>query len=474
MARFKTVLKNSSYLFGTKLVTRLLFTAFIVYAAARLGSEQYGTLAFAMAMVELFSWLGELGLTQFGARELLKLKRQEWPPLNTQILTLQMLSSIVLCVVGLMAVLAWNPGSPKTQLLLMGLVPVFLSGVVNTTESVLIASQNFLYSSIFSLTGRIIYLTIGFVAVAMGAPLTVIMAGYLIAVTCESLLRMVVLTLRISKFSPQLQLGRTWQMLVASLPFAALAIASLIYGQVGIIMLEIFKGDAAVGVYSLAYTLFIPFVWLATTLAKTIFPGQAEIYLKDKQAARYYFHQWYRLLVMAGIPIAAGITLLAGTAMSYLPDAYHDSELVLTVLVWTIPLLLIAPAELNVLQIIGCERKAARTLFVSVVATIILELILVPRYGPVGAAISALGGGFVREVQYYEAVRRNFLLQRHFVGLWVKPLLAGAAMMLFARAFWSLPAGPWIGTAVGAVLYVGLLFAMRAIRPAEIKALLKS
>ncbi|MHB0915256.1 MAG: flippase [Thermoleophilia bacterium] len=472
MARFKTVLKHSSYLFGTKIITRVLYTVFVVYAASHLGAELFGVLAFSLAMTELLSWLGELGITQFGARELIKADKDSRPVINSQILALQIVSSIVLCLVGLAIIFAWSPEEPKMQLLLLGLVAVFLSGVVNTTESILIASQKFLHSSLFSLTGRSIYLTIGFIAVSKGASVLVIMAGYIIAITAEALLRMVVISLRIARFSTRIRLKPTWTMFVSSLPFGVIALASILYAQAGIVALEVFWGDADVGVYSVAYSLFVPFVWVANSLARTIFPTLAEIFKESGEACRRYFQQWYRLLVMASIPLAVSATLTASTLVAYMPESYASGTPVLIILMWTMPSLLISPLELSMLQIIGKERAGARILIVSMVATICLQLALVPPFGVKGAALSTLLGALIREVQYYEAIRRDFLLRKHFLSLWTRPALAGAIMFLVAAVSWSL--GVWVATTLGMCAYIGFLFVTRALSIREIRSLARS
>ncbi|MFA5801396.1 MAG: oligosaccharide flippase family protein [Thermoleophilia bacterium] len=472
MARFKTVVKYSSYLFGTKILTRVMYTAFVVFAAAHLGSELFGIFAFSMAMTELLSWLGELGLTQFGAREMIKADEQDRPALNSQFLLLQILTSVALCLVGLVIILAWRPEQPKMMLLLMGLGAVLLSGVVNATESILIASKNFLYSSLFSLTGRVIFMTIGFFAVAKNMSVTVIMAGYLIAVMVESLLRMVVIASRIVGFSARIHLSQTWRLFRASLPFATVALASVLYSQAAIVAIEIFKGDAAVGVYSVAYSLFVPFVWVAQTLAKTTFPTLAETYKENTDDSRRYFQQWYRLLVMAGIPLAVGTTLLAGTLASYMPEGFSSGKLVLILLMWMVPSILISPLELSMLQIIGLEGVGARIIVVSMVATIGLQLIFVPIFGVTGAAIALLLGAVLREIQYYEAIRRNFLKKKHFLILWSRPVIAGAVMFLVAFLTWWL--GPWVASVLGAFGYVGSLFAMRALSISEIRNLARS
>ncbi|MBE0429213.1 MAG: flippase [Thermoleophilia bacterium] len=473
MARFKTVLRHSSYLFGSKLLTRLLYTVFIVYAAARLGPELFGVLAFTLAMVELLSWIGDLGLTRYGARELITSAREDRPVLSGQILALQLTSSVILCAAGLAAILAWSPPEPKMEMLLMGLVAVLFSGVVNATESALVASQKFFYSALLSFTGRLIFLGAGFVAISLGASVVVVMAGFLAGIAVESVLRLLLVSARLAGFSFRFRPAAVKAMFLASLPFAGAAVASVVYSQAGIVALEIFRDDADVGVYGVAYNLFIPLVWVSTVLAKAIFPGMTELHRESMDSARRYFYQWYRLLVMAGVPIAVAVTFLAGPALAFFPEGYEESAAVLIILMWSVPFLMISPNELNILQIIGREREAVRSLLTVMVFTVLLQFVLVPFYGVKGAAAAALGGALVREVQFYELVRSHFFLGKHFFVLFLRPAAAGAAMAAVALLAWNLM-GPWVATAAGGAAYVATLFISGGVSISEIKGLARS
>lgn len=471
MARFKTVLRHSSYLFGSKIVSRLLFTVFVVLIASRLGAELFGAFSFSLAMVELLSWFGDLGTTRYGTRELVRMEKKLWPVVNGKILVLQVLSSTLISVIGLMALLAWSPGYPKMQMLLIGLVAVLLSGVINATESSLTASQNFLYSSIMSLTGRTIFLTLGFIAITQGASVVMIMAGYLAGVITESFLRVLVVTRKVSRFSFKFHYADIKAMLLASLPLAAVALASVIFTQSGIIALEVLAGDAAVGVYNIAYSLYMPFIWFAMVLSKAVFPGQAELYLENRNAARHNYRQWYRLVVMAGIPIPIVTTMLAGPALSLLPPEYEKSTTVLIILMWALPLTLIAAMQGNVMQMIGREMAQVRMLIVGIVIIVALQITLIPRYGVIGAPIATLTAAFVKEVMVYEDVRKTFFGKMHYLVLLFRPLLGGLIMALVTMLAWGL--GPWLATSIGLVAYVVTMFASGGVSISEIKALAK-
>jgi O-antigen/teichoic acid export membrane protein len=253
------------------------------------------------------------------------------------------------------------------------------------------------------------------------------------------------------------------------LPLAAVALASLIFTQSGIIALEVFDGDAAVGIYNVAYSLYMPFIWFAMVLSKAVFPGQAELYLEDRNKAQLNYRQWYRLVSMAGIPIPIVTMMLAGPALSLLPETYEQSTTVLIILMWALPLTLIAAMQGNIMQMIGREMAQARLLIVGIVVILTLQVTLIPRYGVIGAPIAALSAAFVKEVMVYEEVRKTFFGGVHYLKLLLKPILGGIIMVVTTLLAWRL--GPWIATSIGLAAYVATIFASGGVRLSELKAL---
>ncbi|HDY69834.1 MAG TPA: hypothetical protein ENH54_02745, partial [Actinobacteria bacterium] len=120
LTRFKTIVRYSSYLLGSRLLSRVLFTVFFIYAASLLGPELFGALSFTLVTVELLSSIGDLGITRYAARELVR----HWDNkelLAGEVLFLQGLTSVIISLGGLLVILAWQPQYPKLQMLLLAM-----------------------------------------------------------------------------------------------------------------------------------------------------------------------------------------------------------------------------------------------------------------------------------------------------------------------------------------------------------------
>ena len=426
MSHFKTVLRNSSYLMGFRLLSRALSLVFLIFAAARLGPELFGVLSFVLVTVELLAGVGDIGITRYGARELVRYwDRKE--VLAGKILALQLITSLPFVLVGIPLLLVYSPTYPKSQLLLLGLLAFYLFSVIGATESVFTATQKFFYSAMFTFLGRLIYITFGMVMLATGGSVVLIMAGYLAAVVVEAVMRVTFVTRRITVFSFSFPLKELGRMLIATIPFAVVGMASIFSYRANLMILEFIKGDAAAGVFNMAFTLFTPFVWITVILSTTTFPGFTEIYIRDRQAARSNGWLWYRLTTLAGIPLALLVTLVATPLLSYFPAGYEDSAVILKILIWSIPLIFINVVDVNILQASDRQREAANGLVLGAIGTIVISFALIPSLGGAGAALAALGSMLIQQVYIHLQVQWHFM-KRSVLPLLLRPVLGGAAM----------------------------------------------
>lgn len=471
MTAFKTVIRHSSYLLGSRVLSRLLYIVFFIFAASRLGPELFGVLAFALATVELLSSVGDLGLTRYGARELVR----DWdnrPVLAGQILVLQVVTSLFFSLGGLALVLFLQPDEPKYQLLLLGLVAIFLSGLVNTTETIFISGQRFFYSALLTFIGRLVYIGIGFAALAAGSSVVMVMWGFVAAVVVESLLRMLVVIRTVTRFSFSFSKGRLWKMLVATIPFALAAAANVVFLRVNVMVLELLEGDVAVGVFSVAFTLYIPFIWIPMIINRTLFSGLTEDYARNPDRARRSTWQWYRLMALVGIPAALTITLLAEPALSHFPAGYEGSAGVLQILIWALPLLMVISIGFNTMQIINRERAAARVQLSGALANAAACIVFIPPFGIKGAAAATVIGAAVMEAQIYLDLHKHFLQRKHTIVLFFRPVIGGLAMTAAALLLFGF--NPWLATGAGLVIYAATIVVTGGVRISEIKSLMGS
>ncbi|MHB0866598.1 MAG: oligosaccharide flippase family protein [Thermoleophilia bacterium] len=467
MAGIKKALRNSTYIISSKLFSRLVYTAFVIYAAARLGPAVFGALSFALVMVELGASVGDMGLTRYGSRELVR----DWDQramLSGIILALELLTSLVFSLAGAAIVMLAVTDATQRDLLLLGMGAVMLSGLVNTAESLFIATENFFYASLFNVTGRVAFVGTGFLVLLREDPVAYVMLCYIGGVALESVMRMYYVRRKFTRFAFGFTRSQLFSMLRKSLPFALAAAASIAFLQSGIIILKLLSDDASVGVFNVANTLFMPFLWIAVTLGRTTFPSLVALHKADPDVARGSTRDWYRLMSIGGIPVAALVTVLATPLLSHFPQGYEESAAVLQILIWSLPLMLISTIDFNVLQVVNQEAALSRALVVTTLMTIPLGFVLISLYGVKGAALAVLGGSMIRFLQFHIQVCRTFL-KVNILKLLLKPAIAGLALIACSMALRNI--NIWAAAIVGMAAYGAVILVTGAVRMNELKAL---
>lgn len=171
-------------------------------------------------------------------------------------------------------------------------------------------------------------------------------------------------------------------------PFAIAGIAVKVYSYVDSLLIHAFHGDAAVGFYSVAYKLTYALQFLPLTFSAALYPALARAWAKEShQELRETFIGSLRLMAAISFPLAAGLSALASVVIKTVyGSAYLATIPVLEILPWVlVPIFLDFPvgALLNASHRARLKTTAmVATMFINV----ILNAVLVPSMGPVGAA----------------------------------------------------------------------------------------
>lgn len=432
-----------------KLFVRLVSVPFLIYVAATLGPSIFGVFTFVMATVEMVSSLSDFGLSRYVTRVMVR-EEKDQARFAGILLTLQLFTSVLLAGLGLAVVLIVDPSSPKLQVLLLGLLAVVISAFIYTSETIFTATRQFAASAVFSVAGRLIYLAAGFAALGMGFSVIAVMWAFVASMVLESLLRMVYTAVRVTPFSFSFQWLDLRNIAIGTLPFAATAIASLVYYRADTIILELIKGDTEVGIYGAAYSYFSFFMWFPIVLSRALLPSLTASFRDNPEQARITSWYWYRAAGVIGVAIAFATTVLAEPVINKLMgEAYADSVLTLQILIWTIPSLMMVSMSFNALTVADREKTGANVSVIAAITIVAMDFALIPFFGNRGAAAAMVITTVIWEAMLHRLMARHLLEKRlALVRTFSMPLIGGLLMAAAALAVRSL------GTA--AMLAVGL------------------
>ena len=222
-------------------------------------------------------------------------------------------------------------------------------------------------------------------------------------------------------------------------------------------------GARALGLYSVSYEIAnLPTTELVWPISRAVFPGYARM-ANDPPRLRNAFLQVISLVAIFTVPAGAIIALAAESIVQVLLGAkWSDAAPLIQVLaVFGIVRSLHGPTG-SIYLALGKPRFVAGFQCVQLSTAIGLMLVLMPRYGTIGAAYALLAGASLAMIgNYIFAVHELKLPVSELVRAVWRPVVGAAAMAAAVRAIGPLWAGD-NGTAT-ALLRLGVLLATAAV-----------
>jgi O-antigen/teichoic acid export membrane protein len=198
---------------------------------------------------------------------------------------------------------------------------------------------------------------------------------------------------------------------------------------------------------------------------EAIVPSLSKVFVKDPaQVEKWYYHS-VKTITILSVPIAVGGFLVAYPLIRFLyTDEFLPAALGLQILIWDVPFMMFAGFCGNMTTIIGEERSAARINTINTVANIVFNLLLIPRFGLVGAAVVTVMTDLISSIQFHLLLRRKLNLPG--MKLLILRVIAAAAIM--AAPVWMTSGyHVVVPIVIGAVSYLVLIIAFRIVGQTE-------
>ncbi len=244
-------------------------------------------------------------------------------------------------------------------------------------------------------------------------------------------------------------------------PLVAHGLLGLLIFNSDLVFLRLFRDLASVGHYAAGYTLISFLLNLGVAYGMALLPTLTRLGART-DGERELYHTAQAQVFAAGFPVALGGALLAVElirqvfGLSYLP-----AGAALEVLIWSIPIALFRNVAVTALVARNRQDQVLRTTTGSTVLNLILNVLLIPRFGILGAAWATVGTELLRTVLALRFVAQEGL---PFVPLarLARTLVAGLAMVALLVAV--RPTNLWVAVALGGVGYIAVLSLVGGVR----------
>lgn len=361
------------------------------YASRILLPTGLGKVNFAISIISYFTLISSLGIENYGIREAAKVRgnKQKLSQFSKEIFLINLISTIVAYILLLIAVLFISKLSEYRKLLY-----VTSATILFTTLGInwlYIALEEYFYITIRTIAFQCLSIILLFVFVKNEEDYVVYAAISVVSSVGSNLLNFVHSKKYISiKLTNKCNFRKHIKPIFV---LFSMAIAVKIYTVLDTTMLGFIKGDWDVGIYTAATK--INKIVLTLVLAITsVFVPRLSYYAnqKDNLAFNRLTYEGFNILFLIAIPCTIGLSVLSKPIVHvFCGDEYFQAVLPMIIMN---PIVLIIGISsyigVNIFLSVGKEIYKLYSSITGAIVNLLLNLLLIPKYGCIGAAISTL------------------------------------------------------------------------------------
>jgi len=302
--------------------------------------------------------------------------------------------------------------------------------------------------------------------VALHGGLVALLAAAPAAYAVRALTGWLIATRRVApRFAPSRARFRTH--LAQGLPFGIAMFGAVLYGRVGVLLLKAFSSAADIACFQSAYLLSQPLGFIASALGLALFPVLARGAREDGAAVRSALRQALRAQMLVVFPLSVAVMALAQpiVALLFHGRGFEPAADALRVLGAGLSLIFFNLVARYALTAVDRQADYLKAIAFGLAANLGLGLLLVPRFGALGACVSFLAAEGCIAVVCARALRDR-MPWREVAGDALRPLAAAAGMAVVRFTLRS--AGTWAAALAGGLIGIVLLAATGAIREADL------
>ena len=389
-AGFTRYFKNTSWMMAEQFL-RIIAGIFVgIWVARYLGPNQFGLFSYVLAFTAIFGGIAKLGLDGIMVRELVNHPDKYNIYLGTAF-WLKVLGALL--VVGAMAaIVPFTSNDAATNLF------IFIIGaslVFQSSEVIEFYFQSQVLGKIISIC-KVIQIVLSTI-IKIYLVITEVELIYFILVIAFDAISLAVsyfIAYKLGKnasFYKHFDLNIAKKLLRDSWPFMLSIVVFSIYLQMDIIMIREMLGEYEAGLYAAGLKLALSHIFLSTIITISLFPAL----LNSKKISKYNYEQriqrLFSLLILINFFAAITISVTGDVLLdSLFGSAYSPAYNVLIIQTWSSIFAAIGFAFHQILMAENLGELALLRAIFGLVINLLLNLILIPIYGIVGAAIALL------------------------------------------------------------------------------------
>ncbi len=395
------LIKNTFFSFINSTL-RFLSTAILYIILARaLGVEEFGRFTFALTFTGIFLTFIDYGFNLLVVKEVSQNPEKKFDIINS-IINAKIIITLFFTIILAVSLRLFNyPDETKTIIYILWISVIFYSfgyffnnvfrGLNNfqceTYPTIVLNAIQFILVTAF--------LLIGFMTLSVAT-------AYLIGRVVYFIYSYWLIKAKLGKLNYKFNYSRGLINIKVALPYGIHAILGALYFQIDTIFLSHFKGNTDVGFYQAGMRLVMASMIVYEVITSAFFPVIASTLKTDIETFKKNAFRLNRYMILIGAIIGMACFLYSDLIIQILyGKEYLPAGLVLKLLGIVIFLRFLGAGYAMFITVAEGQKYRAIGVSVSVGVSIIVNLILIPRYGAIGAAVASIITHIVLDSIYF-------------------------------------------------------------------------
>jgi len=429
MNHIKRIVTNTITLGISEVITKLGLFFIFIYLARSFDKAAFGRFNFAYAFSLIAVILIDLGINYMLIREASRNKSKIGKYIGNSFLIKLSLSVIIFSLIYFVMSLSNYPLETRLLVYLISAYAFFKS-FTELLFTVFKAYERMHYESILKILRIVMLTSIFFTFVFLKFSIIYLAFAFTITELIVLFISFIIISKKFTKIDFTLDVNLSKVILKKASPFTLSLVFASIYFYIDTIMLSLMRGDVEVGIYSAAYNLTLAILFIPGMYIFAIYPILSTKFDKSKKTAVLLYERSFKYLFILGVPVSMGFFILSRQIILFIygPN-YFQSVLALQVLSGFIFIKFISYLTGIILSSINKQKLRMYSQGTAAITNLILNLILIPKLGFIGAGLSTLVSEAVLFFMTYFFVSKYFHKFRAFKNL-TKPLIASIIMAI--------------------------------------------
>lgn len=386
----QTILKNTFWLTLAEFVSKGISFFVIILLARHFGPADYGQLAFSLSFVALFAFFVDFGFTTVIVKEISRDKSKASKYIENM-LSMKIVLGLATYVLIVLSAYFLKGDSEILRLIYFLAIATILDSFVLFFQSIFSAHEKMEYVTISRFVQGISLLFVSSLVVYYNAPIVAFGYAVIVSSVFSTIITLFLLRSFFVKFFLKINFSIWKEIFIEAWPVGIIGFVAVAFQSLDAILLGFLRSNSEVGLYSAAVKIPIGSYFILTIFSASFLPSISRAFKEKSENLKKIVKKYALVNFSIGIPMGIGGFILAPQLIGFL----YGYEYELSVLPLQILSLSLIPIFMTVLYgqtliFFDKQRRFLKSYLIGLGINIFLNFLLIPIFGIIGAAFTAL------------------------------------------------------------------------------------